>query len=104
MIAECCAADETPLCSFNGLSARGSLLCDLHKASDDPGNFCQGQADATDCPRLKAFQKLDNQASNQYQADVSYAEENINSLVFNTFIFMQVSRSSADAWLAGYQS
>ena len=76
----------------------------MHKATNDPGNFCRGQADAKDCPRFKAFKKLDNQASSQYQADISYAQEKINSLVFNTFIFMQVSCSSADAWLAGNQS
>lgn len=59
------------------------------RARRNTANFCPpGQSN---CARAQQFVKLDNQGDTQYKADVAHAQRNYNSIVFNTFIFLQVN-------------
>ena len=81
---------EVPLCSLNGIDKRGNTQVLLHNPKDNPKLFCVGQDDAKNCQRFRSLKSLDDQGRTQYQADKKYSQESSNSLVFNTFIFLQV--------------
>ena len=91
--ARLCNAGEISLCEFSGPQDDLGATCELHKAKDHSHSFCEGEG-SKDCPRYQAFKKLDNQANKQLEADQKHSQERVNSLVFNTFIFLQVSFSS----------
>jgi hypothetical protein len=54
-------ADEVPLCAITGFDSSGSPTCRQNRASSMRGNFCKGQADASNCERYKQWEALDNQ-------------------------------------------
>jgi len=90
-------AGEVPLCSFSGLDSKGAPQCRLHRTKDSKANFCQGGPDPNNCARKDAFTKLDDHAYTQYEADQKFSQERVNSLVFNTFLFLQVPPSPSSA-------
>lgn len=99
-----CHAGEIPLCTFSGTDSRGETLCKLHRAKDNRQKYCQGEPDGN-CSRYQAFKQLDDQAYRQFEADQKHSQEKVNSLVFNTFIFLQVNylclpRSASKAKMA----
>ncbi len=55
-------ADEVPLCAITGVDGWGVPTCSRNRAKDLRANFCQGQADPSNCARYQQFQALDNQA------------------------------------------
>ena len=89
VIAEWPVGDQ-PLCTFAGPEDDAAASCQLHRAKDHKQSFCEGEADKT-CARYQAFKKLDDQANKQFEADRKHSQERVNSLVFNTFIFLQVT-------------
>jgi Ca2+-transporting ATPase len=80
--------NEFPVCAFSGLDRVGARKCDIKRARRNKANFCPpGQ---NSCARANQFEKLDNQANHQYVADVDHTQRDFNSIVFNTFIFLQI--------------
>lgn len=84
------------MCSLNGggVNKWGEPQCKIQRVKNMKANFCA--AGQKDCERAQQFQKLDNQAHTQYVADVDHTQEDFNSIVFNAFIFLQVSPPCED--------
>ena len=83
----CRPADEFPVCSYGGLDRVGSRICNIKRVRRNKANFCP--AGQNSCERASQFEKLDNQGNTQYVADVDHTQRDFNSIVFNTFIFLQ---------------
>ena len=65
-------------------------LCKIERVRRRRSDFCpSGQGG--NCARAEQFQKLDDQGNTQYVADVDHTQQDYSSVVFNAFIFMQVS-------------
>lgn len=92
-----CDAGETPLCTFSGPQDDLTAKCEIRRAKDHRRSFCEGES-SDNCPRYQAFKKLDDQANKQSEADRKHSQERVNSLVFNTFIFLQASFSIQSSW------
>lgn len=83
------------MCGYGGLDRVGAQKCVIRRARRNKANFCPpGQSN---CARAGQFEKLDNQGNTQYVADVDHTQRDFNSIVFNTFIFLQV-RHFGNAW------
>ncbi|KAL3138057.1 hypothetical protein ABBQ38_005290 [Trebouxia sp. C0009 RCD-2024] len=76
---------EIPLCdTSNG-------RCVMNDPSKHPQLFCTSDsASSTDCQRYKEFHALYERGTDQYVRDTAAARKKANSVVFNTFIFMQI--------------
>lgn len=76
---------EVPLCdTSNG-------RCGITDPSKHSGLFCTSDTTSkTDCQRYKEFHALYERGVDQYVRDSRDARRQANSVVFNTFIFLQV--------------
>lgn len=82
-----CSAGEVPLCDTS------NSRCVITDPSKHSGLFCTSDTtSATDCQRYKEFHALYERGVDQYVRDTGTARKQANSVVFNTFIFMQVGR------------
>ena len=84
------------MCAYGGLDRVGSRICTIKRARRNKGNFCP--AGQTSCARASQFEKLDNQGNTQYVADVDHTQRDFNSIVFNTFIFLQARTPALHAY------
>lgn len=76
------------MCAYGAFNRVNSQKCIIKRARRNKANFCPpGQ---NSCARASQFEKLDNQGNTQYVADVDHTQRDFNSIVFNTFIFLQV--------------
>ncbi|BDA43546.1 probable calcium-transporting ATPase 11, plasma membrane-t [Coccomyxa sp. Obi] len=81
---------EQPLCGLSAVDPGVQPKCTRTRAKNIKSNFCQNQTDTSNCERTQQFQALDNKADNQYKAHHDYDLRKTNSIVFNSFIFMQL--------------
>lgn len=79
------------MCEISGINAEGANVCKFQRAKGNQESFCRQDTDKENCGRYQTFKKLDEQGFKQYEADKKHGQEKVNSLVFNAFIFMQVS-------------
>ena len=80
---------EVPLCYLKGgLDAKGRPTGSVQHAKRNAASFCGGAG--TTCARATAFKSLDTAATHQFHADTEAGRQKYNSIVFNSFIFMQL--------------
>ena len=83
-----CPAGEVPVCDTS------NSRCVITNPSKHSGLFCTSDpTSATDCQRYKEFHALYERGVDQFVWDTATARRQANSVVFNTFIFMQVGSS-----------
>lgn len=78
------AAGETAVCSANN---DGECTITQPQAS----HFCAGQTDTTNCARYRDFEALYHRGEDELSDREEDAKLATNSVVFNAFIWLQVS-------------
>ena len=85
-------AGEKPMCWYTGkLDRLGALQCGLQDPSKQPQTYCQDGAQK--CDRYHQMQNIFNRGTEQQGWNRAHVQQKPNSLVFNVFIFLQVSMS-----------
>lgn len=80
------------MCWYTGkLDRLGALQCGLQDPSKQPQTYCQDGAQK--CDRYHQMQNIFNRGTEQQGWNRAHVQERPNSLVFNVFIFLQVSTS-----------
>ena len=80
---------EVALCYLSGgLDAKGRPIGTVQHAKRNTASFCGGTG--TTCARADAFKALDTAATKQFHHDTEAGRQKYNSIVFNSFIFMQL--------------
>ncbi|KAL3146758.1 hypothetical protein ABBQ38_014742 [Trebouxia sp. C0009 RCD-2024] len=93
----CCGPDDDPCFGFDGLylqgetpvcKAKGDGECELR--APQSSEFCAGQSDPASCPRFQDFEALYLRGQKQVAKRTAVATAATNSLVFNSFIWLQI--------------